>query len=267
MSNITIVDLTEDRSCEALIVSGHDGAQPNRALVDALTLTHRMRYELVVRDGGPTPDLSPEGKLLRAIFGESASQAMVAQAGASLSRGDGIITRHPHGSVTFQAAFRCEVEEVIEETSGLPDDMKERYRVTVKWSGPLTVGDVLLANGEALGVIDGIRDDGSSEPRLYLGSFASRAARITRRLPTAMQRMTARAIGEYEALTESPVDGRELRLDQLEWLAEAGGRPIVSEMATYTSGDPRQRAVAFEAVLKLEPPDQGGRSAFEGDDR
>jgi hypothetical protein len=78
-------------------------------------------------------------------------------------------------------------------------------------------------------------------------------------VPTAKQRVAMRGIGPYDRLTEQPVDGRELRLDQLEWLAEAGGRAIVSEMATYTTGDPRMRTILFERLVKMEPIEEGGR--------
>jgi hypothetical protein len=65
--------------------------------------------------------------------------------------------------------------------------------------------------------------------------------------------MMSRSIGAYDPITNEPATGEILRDDQLEWLAQSGGRAIVSEIAAYKSGDLLLRTRVFEQLVKLEP--------------
>jgi len=252
MADLTVRDLTEGAFCDAVIATGGDGLRPNRVLAERLAVVHRLSAELLVSPSGELPPLSPEEKLLRAIFGEKATdQIEMPDPGALLYRGACLIG-HRQGKVFFTEAASCVVEHASTETENLPPNVSERFRVTVTWPGPVTVGDVLLSDGSPLGVVTAIEEDGSSEPRLHAAESSSRAGRITRRFPSAAQLVLARNVGPYDPVTREPINGRELRLDQLEWLAEAGGRAIVSELATYSTGDVRQGPIAFEALIKGE---------------
>ena len=232
-----VEDLTESASCDAEIARG-DRVVVNRALADRLAVVHRERYWVSAKVPETRGPLTPEEKLLRAIFGEAADQKTIdpVEPGRDLVRGDTLI-RHPHGEVKFFSASSAIVEEA--------DSDDERVSVVVSWPGPLCIGDVL----EGFGVVESIEDDVSRAPRLRAPSGSGR---VVRKLPTAFQRMIARAIGPYEPVSQAPTSGAILRNDQLEWLAEAGGQALISEASAYTIGDPVLRTRVYEQIIKKE---------------
>jgi hypothetical protein len=235
-------DLTESSACEARIVHAlHGRLQPNRSLAERLAVIHRIAYELSVAVPTSEPEpLTREEKLLRSIFGRAADGRMkydTPPVGTTIRRGAWLIGGSPP-RVTFREAEACEIEKTERVITELPDGRAERITVFVRFDGPLTLGDTLRVDGEVLGVVDGIVDDGDSDPLLYASSGnINRVVRIDRVLPTASQRMFGRSVGDYELRTRLPETGAVLRDDQLEWLARSGGRTIVSEVAAYTMGD------------------------------
>jgi hypothetical protein len=243
-------DLTEAAACEARIVRG-DGLRPNRALAERLAVVHRVAYELSIAapNGEPVP-LSPEEKLLRAIFGEAASgpNTDTPDIGKEIVRGDWLIGNSP-AKVSFWDAATGVVEAVERKTSDLEEGIAERVTVIVRWSGPLTRGDGLRVGSGILGVVDAIVDDGDSDPKLYAQSLEG-GARIERVLPTAAQRLFGRGIGPYDPRTRRPATGAVLRDDQLEWLAGSGGRALVGDIAAYALGEPMHSTHAYEALVK-----------------
>ncbi|MEJ7596359.1 MAG: hypothetical protein WKG01_00500 [Kofleriaceae bacterium] len=226
--------------------------RPNRALADQLVATHRSIHELDVLDQDLERALSPEEKLLLAIFGETA-RSQLPELGRTVVRG-GELVRHLHGVLHFSSAPEGVIEAVESITTGLPAGIGERIRVTVRWSGPLEVGDSLFADDARLGLVDEIVDDGDPVPRLHVASRAGQACLITRGFPTASQELHARGVGAYDPVTHEPVDGEPLRLDQLSWLVAAGGLALVSEHAAYkTGGDSILAGTCVESQIKHEP--------------
>ena len=234
--------------------------RPNLALRKRLALTHFVTYSLDVADAPPPVALSPEQKLLRAIFGEQANlpdDARVAEVGAVLARGDEVFG-HDQGSAGFDEADMGTVDQVTRETEQLPPGIAMRIVATVSWTGPLTLGDRLAIGDEQLGVIDGFVDDGDPEPTLYLGN-GGRVGRfeIARVLPTAAGLLYARSIGHYDTTTGDPTSGEPMRIDQLEWLVAANGRALVGDYAAYHLGDRILRTRTFEDLIKLVPINDG----------
>lgn len=221
----------------------------NRALADALALVHRATYTCDVPDDAAPRALSPEEKLLSAIFGERGEPA---------ADGDLILpeTEVQRGTDLFRhAAVRVRSSHVgVVETSSREG---ARVSVTVRWPGPLTVGDGLEVDGRSLGLVEAIVDDGATEPRLYANAISGQTVRVARSRPTAHQQLRARSIGPYEGIAHVPATGELVRLDQLAWLAAHGGDALVSEFATYKTGDPMHAPRLFEALVKLDPVEDG----------
>jgi hypothetical protein len=239
--------------------------QPNRALAERLSVVHRIAYALVLPLPTTEPEpLTPEEKLLRLIFGKAiddTTKYATPEAGATIRRGDWLIGRLPP-RLWFDEAERGEMEKTERTTSGLPVDLAERITVIVRFRGPVTRGDALRVEGEVLGVVDGVVDDGDADPRLYTSAGSvDRVARIERVLPTAAQRMFGRSTGTYDLRTCLPETGAVLRDDQLEWLAHSGGRAIVSEVAAYTTGDPVLRQRLYQELVRGRPIADGFKAA------
>jgi hypothetical protein len=225
--------------------------RPNRALAERLAVVHRTRYVVDLEEQPAPRVLSPEEKLLRAIFGEAATpgDADVPEVGAAVLPGDQLV-RHLQGIVYASDAGVIEAVERL--TSDLPAGISQRIAITVRRDGPLTAGDVLLASSAALGMVDGIVDDGRPDARLYVAGGQTGARTISRAIPTARQRQRVRSIGPYDPITDAPADGVVMREDQLVWLVAAGARALISEHAVYKTGDHRKTRV-YESLIKLEP--------------
>jgi len=123
----------------------------------------------------------------------------VVPAGARVLR-EHILAADPvEGEALFTAAKEAVVErsERIRDRDALPEGVAERITVVVRWPAPLEVGDVLLAGGRALGVVEAILDDGLEEPRIDPGPEYTQGEEqeVTRQLPTAAERMEARSVG------------------------------------------------------------------------
>jgi len=255
----TYRDLTERVTCQAAIVAtGEPGAGVNRALADALAVTHRVRYRLLVADGPASRPPSPEEKLLRAIFGEAASpeEGVLPEQGARLERGAHLI-QHPQHAAVFREAVECVVEETSRSSEDLPAGFKAELAVIVRWPGPLTRGDVLRVGNTPM-IVERIVDDGAKEPRVYLAQ-GSGTTDVIRILPSAAQSLAARAIGPYDEITRTPLTGEVLRDDQLEWLVAHGGHAIISDAAAYRSGDPILSMRVYEGMVALAPFDDPWR--------
>lgn len=239
-----IQDLTEPAFADADVVHG-EPVRINCVLAEQLTLVHRMSYRVPAEHEGSSPPGDPEETLLRALFGDAAAQNAIepAAVGQEVSRGETLL-HHPRGDVRFDAAAGCVVESV--------DSNSEHVTVTVAWRAPARPGDLL----EPFGIVTAVLEDGASEPRVYSPTGPGRL-RVVRNVPTACQRIVARSMGAYDPVTNMPVDGAELRSDQLEWLADAGAQAYVSEVAAYSTGDPYLRSRAFDLQCKLEPITDG----------
>lgn len=252
MEKIERFDRTENPSCEARVELG-DRPRVTRALAERLAVVHRLAYVYsALPIEGPEAPLTPEEKLLRAIFGEAAESKDIVvheDAGAEVCRHDVLLER-ARDKVWFDGAERATVESVTVEKEGLPAPCVERATVVVAWPGPVTVGDELLFEGAGLGVIEAIVD--SDELALWTPRAIGARAIVTRRTPTARQRVRARGVGPYGAITQVPVTGQVLRDDQLAWLARAGAGVIAGEIGAYMF-DPILRARVFEQLVKLEP--------------
>jgi hypothetical protein len=247
-------EITQRALATATVHPAIDGAlRPNRALARQLEVRHRVLYRMIPTDA-PVDDkpLSPEEKLLRAIFGERADlppEGELIELGAQVTRGT-LLIQHPRGKLAFIAAESGEVEAVEREGGSVA--------ITVGWSGPLEIGDVLAMAGQPLGVnggvIDGIVDDGAPEPRLYVsGGGLGGTLFLERALPTAVQRAEARSIGPYHEDDQRPMTGQAIREDQLVWLAEHGGRALVGEFGLYKTADTLARTRLYEAIVRGQP--------------
>lgn len=238
----------EGSTIEVRAIAGHALAV-NRALADALALVHRATYTCEVPAGAAPRALSPEEKLLSAIFGERGEPA---------AEGDLILpeTEVQRGTDLFRhAAVRVQSSHVGVVEASSKDGA--RVSVTVRWPGPLTVGDGLELDGRSLGLVEAIVDDGAPEPRLYANAISGQTVRVARSRPTAHQQLRARSIGPYEGISKLPATGEIIRLDQLAWLAAHGGDALVSEFATYKTGDRMHGPRLFEALVKLDPVQDG----------
>ena len=256
MEQTSYVELTKPVSCEATTMRAERGAVAvNRALADALALTHRLRYRLLVAANAPVRQLSPEEKLLRSIFGE-ASEAPEAgwtpEVGTQIQSGSELI-QHPQGGICFFEAPAAEVENVEHASENLPPGFTSEIAVTVRWMGSLTRGDALHLNTADL-IVEQIIDDGASEPRIYLPGDPPPTAFVVRNATSAAMSMQARGIGAYDLVTNTPRDGQVLRDDQLEWIVANNGHAIISDAAAYRAGDPMLRAIVYETLVKLESP-------------
>jgi Bacterial RNA polymerase, alpha chain C terminal domain len=250
-----------DGVAHAVIRPAREGSvRPNLALRTRLALTNFVTYSLDVVDEPAPIALTPEEKLLRAIFGDRADlpdDARAAEVGMPVVRGDEVFS-HAQGSAGFYEADLGTVDQVTRETERLPAGVALRIVATVSWPGPLTLGDRLAIGEEQLGVIDGFVDDGDNEPTLYLAN-GGRVGRfeIARVLPTAARSMYARSIGHYDTTTDDPTSGEPIRIDQLEWLVAANGRALVGDYAAYHLGDRILRTRTFEDLIKLVPISDG----------
>jgi hypothetical protein len=244
--------LTEAVSADAQLVPPLGGAlRPNRALANALGVTHRAVHSLDVFAAPPPRELTPEEKLLHAIFGDAAAPAEdggVCSPDIEITRGDQVI-RHAQGTLVFTHAATGIISEVTRGTEGLPDGVESRISVTVTFPGPLCVGDELTVNGESLGRIDGFIDDGDPSPRLYCahgasisGASSAGPLRVTRVVPTAGQHLRSRGAGPYDATTRAPTTGEIVRDEQLAFLASAGANALISEYAAQDRRAADQRA-------------------------
>ena len=188
--------------------------------------------------------------------------ASTPELGAEITR-DTAVIEHAQAKVHFRAAPVATVEHIARATEGLPAGVRMRVEVTVRWPGPLAVGDELQSGADSLGYVDGIVDDGDAAPRLYTAR-ATGPQHIARALPTAWQQMRARSIGAYDPMSNEPVDGEVLREDQLAWLYAAGAHALISEYAAYKSGDRTLGPRVFEALVKLAPIADGWTASTTG---
>jgi len=217
--------------------------RPNRVLAARLDLTRIAVYTLDVVELAEAAPLSPEDKLLRAIFGEqqvAAPEGWVAEVGTMIEAGDQVVM-HAQGKINFDYAASGLVTASERITRKLPKGVTMRLRVQVDWVEPFGIGDALVGHG----LVEGIEDDGSDKPILYGG----RTAEVTRALPTAREQMFGRAIGPYDPISDEPASGEAMRIDQLEWLVAAGGRALVSDYAAYHVGDPMLRTQVYEGLI------------------
>jgi microcompartment protein CcmL/EutN len=176
--------------------------------------------------GGP---LSPEEKLLRAIFGEQAGELR----DTSL--------RVPPGCSGVVAHAQIEAEPA-------------RAGVDVAWERPLEVGDILLVDGRPV-VVAAIRE---LDADLAWSGGVSEAA--VAKAAMARDVLHARSIGPYERTTQQPAIGREhlggqpLERDQLERLAVHVPWALW-ELLTIKSDSVSGRVCAYESIIKQENPD------------
>jgi hypothetical protein len=175
------------------------------------------------REGTP---LSPEEKLLRAIFGEAA--------------GD-VVDR------SSRAPAWCSGTVTVAELEG------RRARVQVSWARPLEPGDELELDGQAA-VVAAIAP---IDADLACVGVAAKV-RVTKRF-VARELLEARSIGPYDVTTQLPLIGRDRnggqRLEPA--LAEvlAAHAPWMAwECQTLKADDVMGRTRAYEALVKQENP-------------
>jgi len=172
--------------------------------------------------------LSPEEKLLRAIFGEAAGDML----DASLRAPPGCF-----GSVTV-----AELE-----------DSGTRAVVTVEWTRPLDVGDGLELNGQAA-TVSAIRSLGAD---LAWSGATDRAT--VRKVSMAKDLIHARSIGPYLPLSQQPTAGRDsfggqrLSAEQAEILGSHAPW-MLWECLTIKADDVLGRPRAYESLVKGENP-------------
>lgn len=175
------------------------------------------------REGLP---LSPEEKLLRAIFGDAAGELVDRSLGT------------PGGVVGTVSAVEVEAT---------------RARVEVSWSRPLEVGDVLELNG-ALAVVASI----SALPTDLAWSGGAGRATV-RKHAIARDALEARSIGQYDLDTQQPVKGRAAFGGQafdtrLASTLSARAPWSVWESLTLKSDSVNARIRAYESQVKRENP-------------
>jgi len=176
----------------------------------------------------------------------------VVPAGAQVLR-EHILAADPvEGEALFTAAKEAMVErsERIRDRDALPEGVAERIMVVVRWPAPLEIGDILLAGGRALGVVEAILDDGLEEPRIDPGPgyMQGEVLEVTRQLPTAAERMEARSIGPYSVQNELPVSGQQVLEAHLFYLARRGCFALCDDLTVTKSDSPQARLRAFEAL-------------------
>lgn len=172
--------------------------------------------------------LSPEEKLLRAIFGEAAGDVL----DASL--------RAPPGC--FGTVSAAELE-----------DSGTRAIVTVGWTRPLDVGDGVELNGQRA-LVAAIQPLGAD---LAWSGATDRAA--IRKVSMARDLIHARSIGPYLPLSQQPTaerdsfGGQRLTQEQAQILA-AHAPWMLWECLTIKSDDVLGRPRAYESLVKGENP-------------
>jgi hypothetical protein len=185
--------------------------------------------------------LSPEEKLLRAIFGEAAGELR----DTSL--------RAPPGCFGMVADTRFDPGS---------DGGLAHASVKVAWERPLDVGDVLLVGGEPV-VVAAIRSLGAGADLAWSGGGSTVAV-----AKAAMARdvLHARSIGPYSPTTQQPPRGRErfggqpLAPEQIEHLA-AHAPWAAWEMLTIKADSVVERTRSYESIVKQESPDVVPRAA------
>jgi hypothetical protein len=184
--------------------------------------------------------LSPEEKLLRAIFGERAGDVR----DTSL--------RVPPGTAGAVTSVR-------RESPG--EGELARIAVEVSWSRPLEVGDILVDDAGNRATVAAIRD---AHVPLQWGDGGSR--RIAK-AALARDRMHARSIGPYSLVTQQPLrdrgafGGQEVSAGLLAALVEGGLAWAAWELLTLKSDSVAGRTRAYESLVKGEHPapwDRGG---------
>lgn len=183
--------------------------------------------------------LSPEEKLLAAIFGEAAGQVL----DASL--------RAPPGCFGHVSAAEL-------------DPGGTQAVVTVAWTRPLDVGDTLELSGAAATVVD-LRPLGAD-----VAWSGGRARASVRKVAMARDVLHARSIGPYLPLSQQPTAGREAfggqRLTTAQAQLLAARAPwMLWESLTIKADDVLGRMRAYEALVRgenpapqVEPPHDGG---------
>jgi hypothetical protein len=177
--------------------------------------------------------LSPEEKLLRAIFGEVASDV------------EDSSLRCPPGCFG-----------VVREAQLIEPGKHERARarVTIGWQRPLAIGDELLIEGQRRVVVASIA--------ALAGDVAWRGASGSIRLAKASAAhdvIHGRSIGPYSGVTQRPLAGKEQFGGQL--LTAAQARRLADkaawtlwELLTIKSDSVLGRMRSYEALVKLENP-------------
>lgn len=172
--------------------------------------------------------LSPEEKLLRAIFGEKAGETR----DTSL--------RAPPGCFGTVAHARLETNPA-------------RAVIDVAWERPLEVGDILLVDGRPV-MVAAIRELSAD---LAWSGGASEVS--VAKAAMARDVLHARSIGPYERTTQQPPIGREqmggqrLEREQLDRLAVHAPWALW-EMMTIKSDSVSGRTCSYEAIVKQENP-------------
>ena len=172
--------------------------------------------------------LSPEQKLLRAIFGEAAGDVL----DASLRAPPGCF-----GTVTI-----AELE-----------DSGTKAVVTVEWTRPLDIGDGLELNGQPA-TVSAIRSLGAD----LAWSGATDRAKV-RKVSMARDLIHARSIGPYLPLSQQPTAGRDsfggqrLSAEQVEVLGSHAPW-MLWECLTIKADDVLGRPRAYESLVKGENP-------------
>jgi len=185
-------------------------------------------------------ELSPEEKLLRAIFGEAAGN----ERDTSL--------RVPPGC--FGVVTKTRLDTRSPDDAAEHDDPLVHASVEVAWERPLDVGDVLLIAGEPV-VVAEIRSLSTDLAWSGGGSTVSVA-----KAAMARDVLHARSIGPYSPRSQQPTRGRErfggqrLEPAQIERLA-ARSPWALWELLTIKSDSVSGRMRAYESIVKQENPD------------
>jgi hypothetical protein len=172
--------------------------------------------------------LSPEEKLLRAIFGEKAGDVV-----------DSSLRCPPWcAGVVVDARIISGTDAIVE----------------IAWERPLVVGDVLLIGGEPVVVADIRR---LAADLAWTGGVSQVAVA---KAATAVDVLHARSIGPYSSVTQQPLGereqwgGQQLERAQLERLAAAA--PWAAwELLTIKADAIEARMRAYESIVKGENPD------------
>lgn len=172
--------------------------------------------------------LSPEEKLLRAIFGEAAGDVR-------------------------DTSVRCppDVKGTVTEVTFESSNGATTVSVTVTDERPLRIGDVLEIDGTR-SVVSAIVDEQDGE---LVWSGASGTSSV-RKAESAESRMEARAIGPYSMVTQQPLGGKaqfggqQVDATQLRALESGGAWFAAAEMLTVKCDDVTGRVRLYEGIVK-----------------
>ncbi|MFT3699939.1 MAG: DNA-directed RNA polymerase subunit alpha C-terminal domain-containing protein [Kofleriaceae bacterium] len=248
MVNVTTSQVAPKVSVTSTIATGK--TRINRALADALALDVTETFTYDAPPSEAERALSPEEKLLRAIFGERGERANeMVEVGQTVARYAQVFFHAENGvSATFMDAPTATVTRAETVVNDLTPGITMRMIVDVSWRETFTAGDRVVVNGEPI-AIEEIVDDGQP-PRIEC-QVAS-AGVVTRVLPTAQAFVFMRSIGPYDTITQQPASGFGFTAEQLDWLHANGGDAILSDYAGHRTGDALLRTRIYETLVKGE---------------